>query len=102
LLDSDDGMIIVEIPEPDSEHVSDSSLRATLAAAREALKSDLHLTKEPSKSGNAIGKAYMMFEGALFFDAPHDPNCGSRGVKMQAATCWEIHPVTMVRPAARP
>jgi len=99
---SDAGMIVAEVPEPDAIHVSDPSLRQQLATVRNAIMADLHLAKGPSKSGNVIGKAYMTFEGALFFDAWHYPDCGSRGVGMQAMTCWEIHPVTAARFAPRP
>lgn len=97
-----DDMVVVEIPEADAEHVTDAALRAELAKARDTIPIDLHLKKAPGPSGNKIGKAYMTFAGALFFDAPHYPNCGKRGVGMQAATCWEVHPVTAVAFAPRP
>src|SRR6185437_358960 len=70
-----DGMVIVEIPEPDSRHVTDPALRGTLETARTDMLQDLKLAKEPSKSGNKIGSAYMTIEGALFFDGPHYPKC---------------------------
>lgn len=97
-----DDMVIVEIPEADAAHVSDAGLRAELAKARDTIPIDLHLKRAPGTGGNTIGKAYMTFAGALFFDAPHYPNCGRRGVGMQAATCWEVHPVTVVGFAPRP
>lgn len=100
---SDSGaMIIVEIPKPDADHISDAALRAELAKTRAALLKDLHLAGEPHASGNVIGSAYMTVEGALFFDAPHYPNCGKRGVHAAASTCWEIHPITSVRFAPKP
>jgi hypothetical protein len=99
---STDGMIIVEIPQADAQHVTNGPLRAELDSARKNVESDLKLNKEPSKSGNKIGSAYMTFEGALFFDAPHYPNCDKRGVGMRASTCWEIHPVTKVTFARKP
>lgn len=96
------GMVIVEVPEPDAHHVTDADLRGQLTAAREAIVKGLKLTKEPSKGGNTIGSAYMTFTGALFFDAPHYPNCGSRGSGDTAVTCWEIHPATTAKFAVRP
>ncbi len=96
------GMIIVEIPQADAKHVTDGALRAELDVARQGVESDLKLKKVPSASGNKIRSAYMTFEGALFFDAPHWPNCDKRGVGMTASTCWEIHPVTKVRFAKKP
>jgi hypothetical protein len=77
-LTNTDGMVIVEIPEGDAKHVSDASFRAIVDAARAAMPVDLHLKKEPGTGGNKIGRAYMTFEGALFFDAPHYPNCHAR------------------------
>jgi hypothetical protein len=97
-----DGMIIVEIPQADAEHVTNGALRAELEIARAAMESDLKLNKEPSKRGNKIGSAYMTFDGALYFDAPHWPHCELRGVGMPASTCWEIHPVTKVSFAKKP
>jgi hypothetical protein len=95
-------MVIVEIPEADAAHVADATLRAELEKARGDIPTALHLKKAPGTGGSQIGKAYMTFEGALFFDAPHDPNCDTRDVGMPAATCWEIHPVTALRFAAKP
>ena len=97
-----DGMVIVEIPAADASHVTDSGLRGTLETVRATMLKDLKLTKEPSESGNKIGAAYMTITGALFFDGPHYPGCGSRGSGDSAVTCWEIHPVTAVRFAPRP
>ena len=95
-------MIIVEIPKPDAAHVSDAALRGELRTTRAALLTDLHLPGEPKTSGNVIGSAYMTIEGALYFDAPHYPDCGKRGVHAAASTCCEIHPITTVRFAPRP
>jgi hypothetical protein len=96
------GMVIVEIPDGDAKHEADTALRAEFETARDTMVPDLHLKRPPGTSGSRIGKAYMTFEGALFFDAPHYPHCDKRGVGMAAATCWEIHPVTAVRFAPRP
>lgn len=100
--DKDDGMVVVEIPDGDAAHVADVNLRSQVDAARDGIPAELHLKRAPGAGGSVIGKAFMTFEGALYFDAPHYPNCGSRGVGMHAATCWEIHPVTAVRFAVKP
>ena len=97
-----DGMVIVEIPEPDASHVADPRLRGILETARTDMLKALKLTKEPSGRGNTIGSAYMTITGALFFDAPHHPDCGTRGSGDSAVTCWEVHPVTAVRFAPKP
>jgi hypothetical protein len=95
-------MVIVEIPDPDAAHIQDASLRAEEQAPRDSMPIALHLKRAPGTGGNTIGAAYMTITGALFFDAPHYPNCAKRGVHMQASTCWEIHPVTSVKFAAKP
>lgn len=101
--DSNDGMVIVEVPAPDASHVSDAALRQQVGEVRNWLKQALHLSREPSSSGAAIGgRVYLEFSGALFFDGPHAPNCSARGSRPGAATCWEIHPVTAVGFAPRP
>jgi hypothetical protein len=101
---SNDGMVIVEVPAPDASHVTDPDLRQQLTAVRAKLYTMLKLTKEPSSGGVSIGgRAYMEFSGALFFDGPHSPNCDRRGTRPPgAATCWEVHPVTGARFVKRP
>jgi hypothetical protein len=99
----DSGTIIVEIPDPDAAHVSDPDLRALLTAARDSIHKQLKLTKEPGSGGVQIGgRAYMEFQGALFFDGPHESNCAGRGTGTPAVTCWELHPVVLTRFAPKP
>jgi hypothetical protein len=99
----DSGTIIVEIPDPDAAHVSDPDLRAVLTAARDSIRKQLKLTREPGSGGSQIGgRAYMEFQGALFFDATHDSNCAGRGTGTPAVTCWELHPVVLTRFAPKP
>jgi hypothetical protein len=101
--DSNDGMVIVEVPAPDASHVSDAALRQQVAEVRRWLKQALHLPREPSSNGALIGgRVYLEFTGALFFDGPHAPNCSARGSRPGAATCWEVHPVTAVRFVPKP
>jgi hypothetical protein len=39
-------------------------------------------------------EVHVRVVGQLFYDAAHGGNCDSRGKKgMQAANCWELHPV---------
>jgi len=100
------GAIIVEIPQPDAQHVAGAALRPQLVSARRQLLAALKIKGAPSLRGNLIGKAYMTATGALFFDAWHYPACAKRGkqqAKLGAAlTCWEIHPVISVAFAPRP
>ncbi len=91
------GTIIVEIPQPDARHVADPVLRATLAAARAALRQQLHITGEPPAKGLVLDGTYMEFTGALFFDGNDYPHCDDRGKGTPAVTCWEIHPVISTR-----
>lgn len=96
--DGSGGMVIVEVPEPDADHVADPSLRDLLATVRDTLIIALNLPHPPNANGASIGgRAYMAFRGALFFDGWHSPNCDSRGTTPGASTCWEVHPVVGVR-----
>lgn len=97
------GTIIVEIPEPDAQHVADPALRPQLAAARESLRQQLQLKGDPRKRGIRLdGRAYMEFTGALFFDGNDYPECDRQGHGTPAVTCWEVHPVVASRILSKP
>jgi hypothetical protein len=96
------GTIILEIPAPDPQHVTNATLRTQLQKTRDGIKRQLRLTKEPGGGNHIDGRAYMEFRGALFFDGYHYPNCDGRGTGTKAVTCWEIHPVTKTAFAVKP
>jgi hypothetical protein len=95
--DEREPVMIVEIPRP--EFVPDEALKQRVTAARSLLEEKLN-------GGNEIGKKMCMLHppkvtvaGQLFFDRTHlsakrGPGGGRGKDGHEAASLWEIHPVT--------
>ena len=91
-----DTCLIIEVPFP--TFVSDHSLSKKCEEVRDMVDNHILKHKEPSKKGNALPKGVkVMVTGQLFFDATH-LNGKTRGkLGMHSYTCWEIHPVTVMK-----
>jgi len=95
--------IIVEIPNPDKEFVSDDSVREIVAVPREFVTAKLLKGNPVRSSGNIMQHPpYVRIVGQLFYDDSHvgDAPRGKKGMK--ATTLWEVHPVTAMAFAPKP
>jgi len=94
---SGDHCLIVEVPNPDPAFVSSPLVRERAEQVRNFIRQRLLRGQEPSTSeyGNLMNHPpYVTVTGQLFYDASY-VGLPPRGKwNMQAATLWEIHPVT--------
>jgi hypothetical protein len=100
--DSQASCLIVEVPNPEPEFVASAELRPLFQKVREFIKVKLLRDKEPSPRGSVMQHPiYVTVTGQLFYDDAHvgDPPRGKKGC--QAATLWELHPVTDIEFATR-
>jgi hypothetical protein len=97
--DQRDPVMIVEIPRP--EFVSDAGLQQRLTAARSLLDTKLHGGNEIENKICILHPPKIKVGGQLFFDRTHlsakkGPGGGRGKDGHEAASLWEIHPVTDV------
>jgi len=102
---SGDHCLIVGVPNPDPAFVTSPIVREHAEQVRAFIRQRLLRGQEPSTSeyGNLMNHPpYVTVTGQLFYDDYYvgSPSRGKRN--MQAATLWEIHPVTDIAFAPLP
>ena len=93
--DSQESCIVVEVPKADPEFVESAIVREYAKTVLEFIRSKLLKGQEPSRRGSMMQRPpFVQVTGQLFYDDAHvgDPPRGKKGC--QAATLWELHPVT--------
>ena len=88
---------MVEVPKDDPEFVESAIVREYAKTVREFIRSKLLKGQEPSRRGSMMQRPpFIQVTGQLFYDDAHvgDPPRGKKGC--QAATLWELHPVTEI------
>src|SRR3954469_13192331 len=96
--------MVVELPQPDAEHVMSADLRTTFEAERKFFHDKLLAGKDPTSTGSVMQHpVYVEVTGQLFYDGWHADNPGERGKKKCKATpAWELHPIPAIKFAPKP
>ena len=109
--DSMDNCLVVEVPNPGEEFVTDTALAARLKPVREFIDTKLLRTGDAQGRTRIMQHAvYVEVTGQLFFDDAHVAQTAKgqyrgksiHGTQLPSKTVWEIHPVIDMQFAPKP